>query len=363
MRRGLTVEIDLDKAAHNQSVLNNASNNLPVIAVVKADAYGHGALEISAKLLEAGAQTLAVAFISEARAIREAGMNKPPLLVMFDTTEPDALFDLNLTPVLHDTASAAILSDMAVKRKTKLDVHLKINTGMNRMGFETVDEMLKAAAMEGLNVTGLMSHFADADLADHTFTLKQIETFKLARAALARAGITPLCHMANSAASLSVAEAHFDALRPGLALYGISPFKDNDMGLRPAMRVSAKVLTIRNVKKGESISYGRTFKAEQDMRAAVLAMGYADGLHRSASNKADVLIRGSRAPIVGRVCMDLTLVDVTHIGGAARGDNAVIIGTDGPETITAWEHASHTGTIPYETVISFGRATSERKYA
>ena len=360
MHRGLTVEVDLDKAAYNFTVLKKASNNLPLIAVVKADAYGHGAPELSAKLIEAGAETLAVAFISEARAIRETGINAP-LLVMFDTTEPKALFDLNLTPVLHDTEAAAALSSLATKRNTKLDVHLKINTGMNRMGFESVDDMLKAAAMNGLNVTGLMSHFADADLADKAFTLRQIENFKQAKAALAGAGITPLCHLANSAASLSVPEAHFDALRPGLALYGISPFQDNDMNLLPAMTVSAKVLTIRNVKKGETISYGRTFKATKDMRAAVLAMGYADGLHRSASNKADVLIRGSRAPIVGRVCMDLTLVDVTHIDGAAKDDNAVIIGTDAAETITAWEHAAHTGTIPYESVLSFGRA-SKRTY-
>lgn len=354
MRRGLSVKVDLGAAQHNVKLVRQHTGGLPLIAVVKADAYGHGAARLSRAFLEAGADTLAVAFISEARKLREEAIGAP-VLVLFDSSEHDALFELNLTPVLHDLASARALSNSAQKLNTSIDIHLKLNTGMNRMGFALADELMEASALPGLKVAGFMSHFADADLADKAFSMEQVKIFRATKDRLEKSGLSPVCHMSNSAAALRIPEAWFDAVRPGIALYGASPFEDDPMGLKPVMSASAPVLMIRKVKKGDNISYGRTFTAEKDMLAAVVAAGYADGLPRCVSNKAEFIIRGKRAPIVGRVCMDLTLADVTHIGPVAQGDPAIILGSEGSETITAWELAGRADTIPYEILLALGR--------
>jgi len=363
VRRGLRVNIDLDAAASNLELIGKSVHGVPVIAVVKADAYGHGAVELSRKLLQAGAHSLAVAFVSEARTLRNAGV-KAPILILFDRDDISSFFDLSLTPVLHDLKTAKEFDREAGKRKVRLDVHLKADTGMGRMGFEDEGStaLMQTLELRNINVAGFMSHFADADLEDKKFSHRQTEAFSGLRDRLAQKGINPLCHMANSAASLSLPEANFDAVRPGLALYGTSPFRDKDYGLRPVMSVSAGILTLRKVAKGKTISYGRTYKASRDMVAAVLAAGYADGFPRSLSNNAEVLIRGRRAPIVGRVCMDLSIADVTDIEGVTDTDEALILGSDGGETITAWDIAERAGTIPYEILIGLGRM-SERVYS
>lgn len=292
--------------------------------------------------------------MSEARELREAGIGSP-ILVLFDSSEPDALFDLNLTPVLHSTEAALELNKEALRRKTTIGVHMKLNTGMNRMGFESLDKIIEAASLVGLRVEGLMSHFADADLADRTFTSSQLELFNSAITELKNKGHSPLCHMANSAAALSIPEAGFDAVRPGIALYGASPFSDNEMGLRPVMGVKAPVILLRRVKKGQTISYGRIFRAERETLAAVIAAGYADGLPRSLSNNAQFILGGKRAPVAGRICMDLTVLDATGIEGVTEGMEAVILGREGNESITAWELALKAGTIPYEILTGLGR--------
>lgn len=361
MHRGLSVSIDLEAAVHNLELIGKKVRGLPVMAVVKADAYGHGAVELSKKFLQAGAHSLAVAFVSEARVLREAGI-EAPVLVLFDGTDIPSFFDLSLTPVLHDLKTAKAFSKEAARRGVKLDVHLKADTGMGRMGFEDQSSLMETLELGNINITGFMSHFADADLEDKQFSLGQIEAFALKRDIINEMGITPLCHMANSAASLSLPEAAFDAVRPGLALYGVSPFEGNDYGLRPVMSVRARILKLRRVARGQTISYGRTYTAPRDMTAAVLAAGYADGFSRALSNRADVLIRGKRAPIVGRVCMDLFVADVTDIDGVSDTAHAVLLGSEGSETVTAWELAGHAGTIPYEILISMGRM-SERRYS
>lgn len=361
MRRGLGVYINLDAVSQNLETLREKTGGGPIIAVVKADAYGHGAIEISHVFIKNRVHTLAVAFLSEARQLREAGI-KAPILVLFDNTDPEILLKYSLTPVLHDLKEAKALSNVVQKHNTSIAVHLKLNTGMNRMGFEDTNELLKTLDMPGLKVQGLMSHFADADLADRSFTLEQIDRFKGAVQALKERGIAPMRHIANSAAALTVPEARFDAARPGIALYGASPFADDEMGLKPAMRVSAQVLKVRRVKQGETVSYGRTFEAMRDTTIAVLAAGYADGLPRALSNKGEVIIKGKRAPIAGRVCMDLTMADITDIEGVAEGDEAMIMGSDGETAITPWDIAIRAGTIPYEILTGFGRG-SARQYS
>jgi alanine racemase len=359
----LSVNIDLDAAGHNLGLISKHIRGLPVIAVVKADAYGHGAADLSKKFIALGAQSLAVAFVSEAQYLREAGITAP-VLVLFDRTDIPSYFDLSLTPVIHDMDTARAFDREAQKRAKRIDVHLKVDTGMGRMGFSSADStpLMEIIDLKNIRVIGLMSHFADADLDDKQFSLGQIDTFSRTREMLAEKGVTPLCHMANSAASLRLPEAAFDAVRPGLALYGVSPFRNSDYGLRPVMSVRAPVVTLRRLSRGQTISYGRTYTAPRDMTAAVLGVGYADGFSRALSSRAEVIIRGRRAPIVGRVCMDLSVADVTDIEGVVDTDLALLLGTVGSESITAWELAELAGTIPYEILLSMGRM-SERKYS
>ena len=362
MRRGLRVSIDLNAAGHNFGIISEHVRGLPVIAVVKAGAYGHGAVELSEKFIAMGAQSLAVAFVSEAMALREAGIDAP-VLVLFDRTDIPSFFDLSLTPVIHDLKTAKAFDSEAARRGAKIDVHVKVDTGMGRMGFPdgNAADVMEVLDLKNIRVTGLMSHFADADLEDKQFSLGQIDAFNRIRDMMKNNGITPMCHMANSAASLSLPIASCDAVRPGLALYGVSPFRDRDYGLRPVMSVRAPVLSLRMLAKGQTISYGRTYVAPRDMKAAVLAAGYADGLPRAMGNKADVIIRGRRAPIVGRVCMDLCMADVTDIGEVNASDEALLLGSEGSESITAWELADRAGTIPYEILLGIGRM-AERQY-
>lgn len=354
MRRGLLARIDLKAARKNLELISEAANGCSVIAVVKADAYGHGAVELSQTFLNAGASMLAVAFVSEARRLREAEINAP-LLVLFDRSDIPEFFDLNLTPVIHDMKTAKEFSKEALNRNTEIKVHVKVDTGMGRMGLEDPADIQKILALDGLNVAGLMSHLSDADLIDTLCSNEQIGRFRDICKTIDLKNVT--CHMANSAAVFSCPEAHLDAVRPGLALYGISPFEDvRDVinKLSPVMSVSAEILSIRKIPKGGTVSYGRTFKAERDTLTAVLAAGYADGLCRALSNKTNVIINGQKAPIAGRVCMDLTMADITDIPGVKEGDHAILLGADGNEQISAWELAGLADTIPYEVLTSFG---------
>ncbi len=327
-----------------------------MIAVVKADAYGHGAVELSRAFIEGGADCLAVAFVSEARELRDSGITAP-VLVLFDRSEIPAFFDIDLTPVIHDMKTAREFSKEAVRRGRDLPVHVKTDTGMGRMGLEDTADISDLLKLPGLKCVALMSHLSDADLAEPSRSLSQVEKLSKTADEHFPEGITR--HIANSAAVFACPEAHMDAVRPGLALYGASPFEGQRPGLgvealEPVMSVSAKVLTVRRIKKGGTISYGRTFTAQRDTIAAVLAMGYADGYSRALSGRARVLVRGKSAPVAGRVCMDLTMADVTGIEGVSEDDEAVLLGTQGQEVISSQELAGQAGTIPYEILTSLG---------
>jgi alanine racemase len=357
VRRGITAEIDLDAALKNLEAIRKAVNGLPVIAVVKADAYGHGAAEVARLYEDVEVHALAVAFVSEAEELREAGI-KSPILVLFDNTEPEKYLKLGLTPVIHTLKAAEAFSREAEKQNVTLDVHVKVDTGMGRVGFDNETDVLKILEMKNLNVVGLMSHLSEADLADPDFVKVQLEHFNGFKDSLHKKGLRPLCHVANSAAALGCPEAHLDAVRPGLALYGVSPFKEADkpvLNLSPVMRATVPIVTVRRLEAGHPVSYGRTFITSRPTLSAVMAVGYGDGYDRLFSNNADVLIRGKRAPVIGRVCMDVVMVDVTDIEEVSESDNAVLLGSDGGESITASELAERASTLPYEILLNLGR--------
>jgi alanine racemase len=370
MQRGIIAEINLEAVAHNLALVKRLTRQKPVIAVVKADAYGHGAAAISKRLLSDGVHALAVAFAGEGKELRESGVTGQ-IIALFDHDMEDVL-SWDLTPVVSDRATALALSRAADKRSRPVKIHVKIDTGMGRLGFlhDPVQAILDIASFRGIEIEGLMSHFSEADLADVSYAQHQIERFRTVRRDVQKAGLRiPLAHLANSAAVLALPESHFDAVRPGLMLYGCSPLvRTADCGFRndvgrteerssdmiPAMTLKARLLAVRKVPAGTPISYGRTFVTARPSLIGVVSAGYADGFCRRFSNNAPVLVRGEKAPVVGRVCMDLIMVDVTDIADVAEGDEVVLIGRQGNACITASELAERAGTIPYEILTALG---------
>ena len=370
MNRGAVAEINLSAIAHNLNVVRKTTNNRPVIAVVKADAYGHGSVGVSRKLLQEGVPYLAVAYVSEAKTLRDEGITAP-IIVLFDGDETEAFFDLSLIPVVYSKETASSLSSEALKRKTVKKIHVKIDTGMGRLGLHgdtVIDDITAISEMPGIEIEGLLSHFSEADLADRSYALLQLERFNAIQKTLS--GILKknvFSHFANSAAVLTLKDAYFDAVRPGIMLYGHSTIsqkqnlqlpplekRDNHMSLIPAMTIKSKILCIRTIPADTPISYGRTFITKRQSRIGVIPLGYADGYSRSFSNNAEMLVKGRRVPVVGRVCMDLTMVDVTEVEDAGRNDEVVILGRQGRDAITAEDLASRAGTISYEILTSLG---------
>lgn len=383
MLRGPVAEISLSAVAHNYKTVKNIVQNRPVIAVVKADAYGHGAVEISKRLLKEGVSYIAVAFTGEALVLRNAGI-KGPIIVLFDKGDVVDFFDLQLIPVIYNIDTAHALSQEAIKRKTAVKIHVKIDTGMGRLGLHgrrMMSDLLKIAEMPGVVIEGLLSHFSEADLMDATYADRQLEKFQGIRETLEKKLKRKiLSHMANSAAVISYKDACLDAYRPGIMLYGYDPIgnapgrahsagshsetrdpESSFIDLIPVMSVKTKILSLRNLPAGSPVSYGRTFITKRKSKIGVIPIGYADGYNRLFSNNADVLVRGKRAPVAGRVCMDLTMVDVTDVRGVSEDDEVVIIGTQGRETINATELAERSDTIPYEILLSLG-SRAQRVY-
>lgn len=354
MQRGAVVEINLDNLVFNLNLIRERIGGRAVFPVVKADAYGHGAVEVSRRLVSCGVETLAVAYISEAVELRKAGI-EADLIVLFDPEAAEEVLRYRLTPVVNSMETARGLSSLAVRLKGEIGIHINVDTGMGRLGFsaaEVVSSLAEIASLEGIRITGLMSHFSDADLSDRTVAAGQVERFSEIRACVEEMGIRPLCHIANSAAVVAFPESYLDAVRPGLLLYGCNPY--SPAKVRPLMSVKTRLLDIRRIGKGMSVSYGRTFVAMRDTVVGVLPVGYADGLIRAASNNAEVVVRGQRAPVIGRVCMDLTMIDLTDIAGVEEGDEVVIVGSQGGESVSVEELAARSGTIAYEILTSIG---------
>lgn len=347
--------IDLCALDHNFEEVKRRVGGRKILAVVKAQAYGHGAVRVSRRLLALGADMLGVALVEEGKELRDAGIDAPILVMgaMFPE-QAAAAVSLRLTPAIFTPSLAQALSDAARALKTKAAVHVKIDTGMGRIGVSPegaprlIAEMKK---MDGLEVRGLMTHFADADLRDKQFASKQMGRFETLIKALEASGIDiPVRHAANSAAVLDFGRALFTMVRPGLMLYGYNPLEAGAEAadLRPALSLVTRIAFLKTVPAGTPISYGRTFVTERESVIATLPIGYADGYGRGLSNKGEALVRGARARVAGRVCMDMCMIDVTGIPGVREGDEVVLIGSQNGERITADELAAKTGTIAYE---------------
>ncbi len=346
--------IDLGALEHNFKEVIRRAEGRKILAVVKADAYGHGAVRVSGRLLKLGAEMLGVALVEEGRELREAGIDAPILVMgaLFREQVP-AVIELKLTPVLYTMTVAQALSRAAEKQQAKVSVHVKIDTGMGRIGIapeETPDFIAALRRLPGIDVQGLMSHFADADLRDKKFASKQLDRFEaLVRELDARGIGIPVRHAANSAAILDYQRALFTMVRPGLMLYGYNPLETGgNVDLEPVLSLVTRIAFLKSVSAGVPISYGRTFVTRRESRIATLPIGYADGYSRGLSNSGEAIVRGVRVPVVGRVCMDMCMIDVTDVPGVSEEDAVVLIGSQGKERITADAIAVKTGTIAYE---------------
>lgn len=350
------VEVDLRALSHNLGVVKKKTGDKDIMAVVKADAYGHGALEISKHLIQKGISKLGVAFTGEAIALRESGIDIP-IIIFFDRDNIDEYIRYKLTPTVFGLSSARKIDAKARKLNKRISVHVKVDTGMGRIGF-TMDSALKEiaviASLKNIIPEGIMSHFSDADLKDKKFAKLQLMNFRSLILSLKEKDITfKHHHIANSAAVLSMPDAHSNMVRPGIMLYGYGCLGVS--GLRPVLSIKSNILLLKTVPKGTPISYGRTFITKRRSTIATIPLGYADGYSRRLSNKGEVLIKGKRAPVAGRVCMDTIMVDVTNIPDVNYNSRVVIIGTQGKEKITAEDIAAKTGTIPYEVLTSIGQ--------
>ena len=339
-------------------------DDVSVMAVVKADAYGHGAVKVARASLAAGASSLAVAYPQEVLELRDAGSDEHILvmgLLPFDN--PDAV------DIIVKTGAAQTVADVDAPRALgasapadrPVPVHIKVDTGMGRIGIPPGDvlsyiEFLRT--VPGIAIEGIFTHFPSADEADLSFTGGQITVFTDLLQTIEGSGIhIPLRHMANSAGVLACGDSYVNMVRPGIILYGLYPSHEveRSIPLTPALRLVSAIRYLKRVPVGTPISYGRTFVTSRPSVIATLPVGYADGYNRLLSNRGSVLVRGKRAPIVGRVCMDMTMIDVTDIEGVATGDEAVLIGKQGDDEISADEMAGLLGTINYEVTCAISK--------
>jgi alanine racemase len=348
--------VDLTALAYNLSQFRRIlSPGCDVMAVVKADAYGHGAIETSRALIRNGVTRLAVFSTGEGVALRQAGIEVSIIVLgpVFQEQFED-LFAYRLTPVASDSSMLTALARAAAARATSYPVHLKIETGMGRLGLthHELDVLFGARKFPpALWLEGLMTHLADTDGPDPATTEEQLSRFTKALKVVLEGGFqVPLVHTSNSGGAVRFPSAHFSLVRPGIMLYGYHtlPPAVAAPDLKPILSLTTCIAQLRTIQAGSRVSYNGTFTAPRPMRIAVLPVGYADGFGRRLSNRGSVLIRGRRAPIVGLVCMDMVMVDVTSIADATVGDEVVLIGQQGHEQITASDLAEWTGTISYE---------------
>lgn len=351
-------EISLPNLEHNYRALRGMlPRGCRFLGVVKANAYGHGAVPVARKLEKLGAEYLAVACLDEAVELRRAGITAPILLLGPTPAEfAGELLHYDLTQSVQDLASARTLSDAAVRADKPLKIHIKVDTGMSRLGFlcdeehenASAKEIVKACSLPGIEAEGIFTHFANAD-GDERYTMRQLTRFLDVLDKLRAGGVSfKIRHCAASAAVLNYPCTHLDMVRPGIALYGHYPDPScqglDGPGLLPVMTLKTRIVAVRELPAGTCISYGCTHTLARDSRLAVLPVGYADGLERLLSNRTQMLVHGQRVPILGRVCMDMCMVDVTDLPAVQTGDVATVFGPELPLE----EKADMAGTIQYE---------------
>ncbi|EES51046.1 alanine racemase [Clostridium botulinum] len=355
--RPVWAEIDLDAIAYNMKNIKKLAQNKDVIAVVKADCYGHGALDVVPTLLENGASRLAVAVLTEAIELRNNNVTAPIMILGYT---PEYLFEevvnYDIEQTVYDLEYAKKLSHLAIKFNKKAKIHIAIDTGMGRIGFipneKAIKDIKKIYNLKGLDVIGIFTHFSTSDETDKEYTNEQFNKFTSFIDMLSKVGVKiPIKHTSNSGAIIDLPKTYLDSVRAGIILYGYYPSdeinKDN-IKLKPALTLKASLTRVQELDINSYISYGKTFKTERKSIIATLPIGYADGYSRLLAPGAKVIINGQFAPIVGRICMDQCMIDVTDIDNVNVGDEVIILGEDGNLKLTANDLANSMGTINYE---------------
>ena len=359
-------DIDLDAVLYNfENMKANIRPGCKITAVIKADGYGHGSVQI-AELMEPYDYMwgFAVAAADEAFRLRRAGIRKPIMLLgyTFDEFYEDLIRE-DVRICVFDYDTAVRVSDAAFTAKKKAIIHIALDTGMSRIGFRdndaSVAEIVKIAKLPNIEIEGLFTHFARADEVSIDPAVRQLERYDAFAEKVEKAGVDiPIHHVSNSAGIIRLREANKDMVRAGITVYGLMPSADVEtdiVPLKPVMSLVSHISYVKNIEAGDEVSYGGTFKAEKTMRVATIPVGYADGYPRMLSGKGYVLIKGRKAPILGRVCMDQFMVDVTDIEGATRGDEVVLLGKQGDERITAEELGDISGRFNYELVCDISK--------
>ena len=355
--RPVYAEIDLDAIAYNMKNIKNLVKDKEVIAVVKADCYGHGALDLVPTLIENGASRLAVAVLTEGIELRNNNINAPMMILGYTPLYlGEELIKYDLEQTIYDVEYAKELSAIGLSLNKKAKIHIAIDTGMGRIGFlpneKSVKDVSEICSLKGLDVLGIFTHFSTSDEEDKEYTYEQFKKFTDFTLKLSELGINiPLKHVSNSGAIMDMPETYLDAVRAGIILYGYYPSNEvnkNNLSLKPALTLKASITRVQEMDKDMYISYGKTFKTERKSLIATLPIGYADGYSRLLAKGAKVIINGKFAPIVGRICMDQCMIDVTDIEDVKVSDEVILLGEQGNLKFNADDIAEIMGTINYE---------------
>lgn len=362
--RPVWAEVDLDKLAHNMREIRRITKSKKIIAVVKADAYGHGAVDVAPVLLENGANSLAVAMLSEAMELRRSGIECQIMILGFTPPELiDNLLKYDIEQTVFSYEFAKELSKMAKHENKIAKIHIALDTGMGRIGFlpndESVQEVYKISKLPNIVIEGLFCHFSTADEKDKTYTYIQVEKYDGFYEKLkAKKVYINTRHIANSAAIIDLPEIHYEAVRPGIIIYGYYPSDDvnkKKIDLLPVMTLKTNVVHIKTLPPGEYVGYGRKYKTDKESVIATLPIGYADGYTRLLFQKAKVIIKGKFAPVIGKICMDQCMIDITDVSGVKVGDEVILIGEDENNKFNADVVGELIGTISYEVVCMIGK--------
>ena len=364
--RPVWAEINLSNLDYNIKNIKAKIGDREMIGVIKADAYGHGSVKVAEVLRENGCRIFAIATLQEAITLREAGA-KEEIIILGLTPDmyADTIVKYDITPVFCDSANAKAFSDAAAKAGKIVSGLIAVDTGMGRIGYLADDldyaaeDLKKVAALPNFRIRGMFSHMSTADAFDKTYSHQQEAKYNRFYEAMTAAGIEiPFRTLANSASVMEIPSVYFDACRPGIILYGCYPSDEvdvNQLSLKPVMSVKANIVHLKDVPAGFSVGYGRKYISEKPSKIATIALGYADGYPRPYSAQAKVIVNGVIAPIAGNICMDQCMIDVTDVPDVKVGDEVIVMGTDGKNTILADDIAKATGTINYEITCAFGQ--------
>ena len=357
-------EINLDNICDNiNEVRKKVGKNTKIMAIIKADGYGHGAVPI-AKVLDSSVDSYGVAIVEEGVELRKAGITKPILILGYTPEQMyDRILKYDLMPTVCDYAMAEKMSVKAAEHKKMLKIHIKLDTGMSRIGFmpgeETIKSIVEISKLSNIEIDGIFSHFARADDENKTFSNEQLRKFLEMTDAIEQEGVKiPIKHISNSAGIIELPEANLDMVRSGISTYGLYPSEDvqkENLPLKPAMSLYAYITMVKELEKGIPVGYGGTYVTTKKTKVATIPAGYGDGYPRALSNQGRVLIHGQYAPIIGRVCMDQFMVDVTHIDDVKTGDKAILVGRAEDNVITLEEIGNMSASFNYEAACDIGK--------